>query len=264
MPKFINGRWVSDAELYPEQFEDLPEEAEPRRERKRAVKLSDIGGDDGERHGKSPGKTRTEQKNGSDNGVEGRSDLMSLLGGTAPAWKLNGSAKDAVNPPKTSDDVGLDTEEETVERIYGKKRRDTARAYAMKTVAAGAVTERKLRDKLKSKEYTEEEIEEALAYVKSFGYVNDGRLAQDMVEKLAARLWGRFKICYYLKGKGISDAVIEGLDFSEIDFPFYCAQLMKKYSPERRDSMLRAVKNAGYSSDDLRRARALLSEEDRT
>ena len=82
-----------------------------------------------------------------------------------------------------------------------------------------------------------------------------------MLDKLAARQWGRFKICYYLKGKGISEDVIEELDFSEIDFPYYCAKLMRKYPAERRDAMLRAVKNAGYTSEDVRKARLLMEEE---
>ena len=39
------------------------------------------------------------------------------------------------------------------------------------------------------------------------------------------------------------------------------ACLTKKYPKEKRDAMLRAVKNAGYSSDDLRKAIKLIAEE---
>ena len=250
MAKFINGRWVTDAELYPEQFEDLPDEALPK-ERKRSVRLGDIG-EDGERRGKSQEKADCERGEVKKNNPS----LASILEGTAPAWKNRDAVKDTVNPHENA------SEDETVEKIYSKKRKETAKAYAMKTVASSTVTERKLRDKLKLWEYTEEDIEEAIEYVKKFGYVNDSRVAQSMVDKLAARLWGRFKICYYLKGKGISEDVIESLDFSEVDFPYYCARLMKKYPADRRDAMLRAVKNAGYTSDDLRKARELLAAED--
>ena len=250
MAKFINGRWVTDAELYPEQFEDLPDEALPK-ERKRSVRLDDIG-EDGERRGKSQEKADCER--GEVKKIN--PSLASILEGTAPTWKKRVIVKDTVNPHENA------SEDETVEKIYSKKRKETAKAYAMKTVASSTVTERKLRDKLKLREYTEEDIEEAIEYVKKFGYVNDSRVAQSMVDKLAARLWGRFKICYYLKGKGISEDVIESLDFSEVDFPYYCARLMKKYPADRRDAMLRAVKNAGYTSDDLRKARELLAAED--
>lgn len=257
MAKFIGGRWVTDAELYPEQFEDLPEEAEPKK-RNHAVKLGDIESEGGE----GCGNSRKNKTFGSV-GIKGAStgnnkELSSLLGATVPDWKKNKSVENTVNRKENT----LETDEgEGFFEIYGKKRRETARAYAMKIVAMGAVTERKLRDKLFQREYTESETDDALEYVKSFGYVNDARVAQDMLEKLAARRWGRFKICYYLKGKGIPDEVIEELDFSEIDFPYYCAELMKKYTPERRDAMLRAVKNAGYTSDDIRAARRLIEEE---
>ena len=242
---------MTDAELYPEQFEDLPEDALPKK-RVHAVKLGDIDSEDGEdRCGKSPKKGLS-----SSDMEKKRTELSALLGNTAPKWKREEKAKDTVNPQENS------AEAATVEQIYGKKRRDTAKAYAMKVVAAGSVTERKLIDKLKLREYTEADIEEAVSYVKRFGYINDARLAQDMLDKLAARLWGRFKICYYLKGKGISEEVIEDLDFSDIDFPYYCARLMKKYPIERRDAMLRAVKNAGYTSDDVRKARLLMEDEE--
>jgi len=262
MSKFINGRWVYDAELYPEQFEDLPEEAE-RRSRKRAVKLSDIGSD-GDTEGFVGAEKRGKSLRNSDKLSRKSSGLDALLSGTAPSWKRDGvknGSKNAVNP-RENEGEECGSAKETVSQMYGKRRRETAKAYAMKIVAMGAVTERRLREKLIAREYSEEETEEALIYVKSFGYVNDMRLAQDMIEKLAARHWGRFKICYYLKGKGISEEVIEGLDFSEIDFPYYCAQFMKKYPAEKRGAMLRAVKNAGYNSDDIRKARRIIEEEE--
>ena len=257
-----NGRWLTDEELYPEQFVDLPEEAEVPVKRNRAVKLGDIASEG--------------------DGVGKRSEtLRSLLGTTAPTWKKDGETsnddtKDAVNPRKTqirptgkvkvlysSDEDEITDGEEAFEVIRDKKRRETAKAYAMKVVASNTVTERKLTEKLVSRNcYTEDEIAEAVAYVKSFGYVNDARLAQNMVDKLAARCWGRFKICYYLKGKGIDEDTVEALDFSEVDFPFYCAKLMRKYPEGKRDTMMRALKNAGYTSDDIRAAKQLLEDEE--
>ena len=255
MAKFINGRWVSDAELYPEQYEELPDEALPKT-RNRSVKLIDIDGDGDERRGKSPKNNTGVSKKGAKNSFGIDPTAVVTLGSVVNGLKVDGSVEDAVNPRETSSD------DLSVEQIYSKKRKDTARAYAMKTVANLTVTERKLREKLKLREYSEEEIDEAIDYVKKFGYINDSRLAQGMLDKLAARQWGRFKICYYLKGKGIPEDIIEELDFSEIDFPYHCAALMRKYPPERRDAMLRAVKNAGYTSEDLRLARRILADEE--
>ncbi|MBR2459955.1 MAG: regulatory protein RecX [Clostridia bacterium] len=135
-------------------------------------------------------------------------------------------------------------------------------AYAMRLAATDALTEKRLKDKLESRGYSTDEISEAAEYLRRFGYLNDARLAQNSLEKLASRCWGKYKICRYLAAKGIDSEIIEGLDFSEIDFPYHCARLMRKYTPERRDAMLRAVKNAGYTSSDLRMARQIIEEED--
>lgn len=137
------------------------------------------------------------------------------------------------------------------EGLIDEGRERAAIAAAMRIVSLGSVPERGLRDKLQRKGFSERDTDAALEYVKRFGYVDDQRLAQITAEKLAARHYGRYKICRYLASKGISSEVIENIDFSEIDFPRYCAELMSRYTPDRRDAMLRALRNAGYCSDDF-------------
>ena len=173
MAKFINGRWVTDAELYPEQFEDLPDEALPK-ERKRSVRLDDIG-EDGERRGKSQEKADCERGEVKKNNPS----LASILEGTAPAWKNRDAVKDTVNPHENA------SEDETVEKIYSKKRKETAKAYAMKTVASSTVTERKLRDKLKLWEYTEEDIEAGFKVLHPAEAEASGELDDDALDSVA-------------------------------------------------------------------------------
>ena len=163
--------------------------------------------------------------------------------------------------PDTEDAGPTDTDGELERRIRQKKR-ESAIAFAMRAVSHAALTERRLREKLKRQDYSAEETEEALSYVKRFHYIDDARLAQHMLPSLAARLWGRYRICRYLLSRGFDEETVETLDFSEIDFPLFCARLIGKYPEQRRDAMLRAVRNAGYSSEDLHAARRLLSEEE--
>ena len=42
-------------------------------------------------------------------------------------------------------------------------------------------TEQELRQKLKAKDYSEEQIEDAVEYVKGFGYINDRRYAETYI-----------------------------------------------------------------------------------
>lgn len=136
-----------------------------------------------------------------------------------------------------------------------RKSQKTAKEYAMYLVSATVCTERKLVEKLKKKEvYSGEEINEALEYVKSFGYVNDQRLAQTTLPKLAERLWGKTHICYYFRNKGISSEVIENLDFSEIDFVFYCRRLAEKNAGKPFPKLMRTLYNAGYTAEIINEA----------
>lgn len=213
-------------ELYPEQFMPLPDEIEPKsneQTRKHAVKLDDIGSKFGIMKGKE--LYENSEADSAEFDSDGTTDIPF----------------DAVN--------------------LRKKSKMSATAYAMKIVSASTVNQATLRKKLASKEYTEEECEDAVNYVKKFGYIDDARLAQNMAERLAERLWGKYKICRYLASRGFDQDDIEAIDFSEIDFARYCARLISKYTSERRDAMLRAVKNAGYTSTDLRLAREILEDE---
>lgn len=137
-----------------------------------------------------------------------------------------------------------------------KKAKKTAKTDAMSLVSTTSYTEQGLRRKLESRErYGKEEIDEAIEYVKGFGYVNDKRLAENAIYKLSERLWGKRKICYYLSGKGISDEVIEALDFSEIDFVTNCERLMSKYAGKPIEKAMRAAYNAGFSPDEINEAK---------
>ncbi len=134
----------------------------------------------------------------------------------------------------------------------------TVKDYALYLVSVNTYTEKKLRDKLASKKrdgkpiYDTGEIDDAVEYLKGFGYINDLRLAQNMLPTLAARMWGRIKIRFYLIKNGIDEDIAASLDYSDIDFIFYCRKLLSKYSGKPKEKQLRALYNAGYSSDEIR------------
>lgn len=71
-------------------------------------------------------------------------------------------------------------------------------------------TEKQLRDKLRMGKisYTEEEIEGALAYVKSYHYVDDERYARQYIECMSARK-SRRQIAQELYQKGVGKELVE-------------------------------------------------------
>lgn len=69
-------------------------------------------------------------------------------------------------------------------------------------------TEEQLRVKLKQKEYPEEIIAQAIDYVKSFGYINDGNYAKRFVETRKSSK-SRKEIYATLMQKGVSKELVD-------------------------------------------------------
>ena len=75
--------------------------------------------------------------------------------------------------------LDLDTEEKSEEEIKDEVRR--AKLRALHLLTAMDRTEAKLREKLQAS-YCEEAVEEAVAYVKSYGYLDDERYVKVYIE----------------------------------------------------------------------------------
>lgn len=174
----------------------------------------------------------------------------------APDEYRNRATRLCEDAPRTTNDPDIEENDECTEEKTLSKPKKTAKTDAMSLVSTSSYTEQGLRRKLESRErYTKDEIDDAVEYVKGFGYINDKRLAENALYKLSERLWGRKKICYYLSGKGISEEVIDGLDFSEIDFVVNCERLMSKYAGKPVEKAMRVAYNAGFSPDEINEAK---------
>lgn len=79
---------------------------------------------------------------------------------------------------------------------------EKAKLRAMHLLGRADRTERGLRQKLLAN-YPEEVVEEAIAYVKSFGYINDRRYAENYI-RFRAQSKSRVQILQELQRKGVS------------------------------------------------------------
>ena len=134
-----------------------------------------------------------------------------------------------------------------------KANKRRAREYAMALVSLKSYTEHALREKLKIRGYGCDETDEAIAYVKGFGYINDLRLAQNAAEKLADKPYGKRRILAYLRQKGISGEVISEIDLSEIDFKENARAYAEKLAVrgKTREQIARSLISAGFSSAEI-------------
>ncbi|MBM6947711.1 regulatory protein RecX [Mordavella massiliensis] len=78
-----------------------------------------------------------------------------------------------------------------------------ARLRAMKLLEISDRSESALRKKLTDSGYTEEIAEDAVSYVKSFGYIDDRRLAANLVDSRKGQK-SRAELKAWLMGKGLS------------------------------------------------------------
>lgn len=82
------------------------------------------------------------------------------------------------------------------------------RRSAMQILEFKTRTEQELRQKLKSKDFSEEQIEDAVEYVKGFGYINDRRYAETYILNRQQEK-SRTKIIQELMQKGIDHSIAE-------------------------------------------------------
>ena len=102
---------------------------------------------------------------------------------------------------------GAELTEETVDEIYNTVLLKRAKKRAMHLLEDMDRTEVGLREKLRQGLYPAEIIEKAIDYVRSFGYLNDARYAENFI--LSRRnSKSRKEIHALLLGKGISDEEI--------------------------------------------------------
>lgn len=98
--------------------------------------------------------------------------------------------------------------EETCVRIQKEVVLKRAKLRAMHLLTDMARTESGLREKLRQGMYTEEIIDQAVAYVKSFGYLDDYKYAEQFIDSRKKSKSER-EIRAILRNKGISQEIID-------------------------------------------------------
>lgn len=134
-------------------------------------------------------------------------------------------------------------------------------------------TEKKLREKLYRKGYSNTAIDAAIDYVKGKGYIDENAQILDAAELLAtAKLYGKKRIAVELYKKGFKRDAIASIDYTElgVDFVAGCAAMicrtyrLREDEEKRRfvpdDRQIGALIRYGYSIGEIKEAVKLLHE----
>ena len=161
---------------------------------------------------------------------------------------------------------GEEVMEDTYLRIFHEILPKRAKLRCMNLLQSKDYTHRQLEDKLRQGEYPEEIIEDAIAYVESYGYVDDEKYVRDFIEYNISKK-SRMRIENDLMRKGIrkelADKIFDELkeDGIEIDETEMIRQILLKKNydsqsatDEEKRKMYAFLSRKGFCSDVIGRA----------
>ena len=163
---------------------------------------------------------------------------------------------------------GQELSEESYHHIMTQILPRRAKLRSMNLLQSRDYTRRQLEDKLKQGDYPQECIDEAIAYVESYGYIDDRRYAKDYIEyHLQTKSRGRIETD--LLKRGIAKEVIRevfdelgSLGVEQDEFAIICDLLKKKKycaetaTKQEQQKMYGFLYRKGFRGDTI--ARALL------
>ena len=132
-------------------------------------------------------------------------------------------------------------------------------------------TARALSHKLKTKGYSDDIAEEAVAYLKEKGYIRERDDAALFAEHLIHhKLYGKNRIRKEMFAKGFPEDVIrETVELLEVDFSKICAKRIRSMggsgifeNAAEKNKAISALMRYGFSTHEIREAKALLLDED--
>ncbi len=86
----------------------------------------------------------------------------------------------------------------------------SAKDYALNLISFRDRSEKEIREKIIKKGYSEEECEDAIAFCREYGYINDERFADHFVhDSVELKKLGKSRIKQEMRLKGIDEKVIE-------------------------------------------------------
>lgn len=164
---------------------------------------------------------------------------------------------------------GQELSEESYRHIMTQILPKRAKLRSMNLLQSRDYTKKQLEDKLRQGEYPTECIDDAIAYVESYGYIDDKRYARDFVEYNLPNK-SRTRIETDLMRKGIAADVIrnafeelEDLGVEQDELAMVCNLLQKKkYCPDtatkqEQQKMYGFLYRKGFGADTISRALSL-------
>ena len=128
---------------------------------------------------------------------------------------------------------GRELSVEDIERCKWECNYTKARDKALDVLSRKPISESELRGKLIEKGYDDEVAQKVMEELEGLGYVNDYDYGTLFLEHCLSKMWGKKKIRFEMRQKGLSDTIINELlaDYEESDMEDEVTELIiSKYS----------------------------------
>lgn len=122
--------------------------------------------------------------------------------------------------------------------------------------------EKELRQKLKNRGYSPEEVAEAIAYCQDYHWLDDARYAGMMLRNGIAKGWGSLRIRQEMKLKGVHDTIVrQTLEACEHDWYEQARDVARRKfgdapaeTPKEKARRFRFMQYRGYDFDQIQYA----------
>ncbi|MGC9168221.1 MAG: regulatory protein RecX [Desulfurella sp.] len=121
--------------------------------------------------------------------------------------------------------------------------------YAFKLISKKRYTSKELQEKLEKKGIDPEPI---INRLKELNYLNDLEYAIDYKNKKQNEGYGKYKILFHLKNKGISEDILNNLEFSNSKLEEIFLSKIQKIKDNKKQKIYAFLINRGFDSNDIK------------
>jgi regulatory protein len=105
---------------------------------------------------------------------------------------------------------GMEIDEDKLKELLYEEELSKAKSYVYRILARRMYTIKEIRDKLVEREYVEKIIEDVIATLERYGYLNDRTYAEEWIEsRMRSKPKGKIALKRELERKGIDRSIIE-------------------------------------------------------
>jgi len=105
---------------------------------------------------------------------------------------------------------GMEIDEDKLKELLYEEEFSKAKSYVYRILARRMYTTREIQDKLVQREYVDKIIEDVIATLERYGYLNDRTYAQEWIEsRMRSKPKGKIALKRELERKGIDRSIIE-------------------------------------------------------